>query len=45
MNTDKGYVDAPVPDGLDLKAEIIRLKKKRERSSWPITIRKVKSRT
>lgn len=29
MNTDKGYVDAPIPDGIDLKAEIVRLKKEK----------------
>lgn len=29
MNTDKGYVDAPVPADIDLKAEIVRLKKEK----------------
>lgn len=29
MNVDKGYVDAPIEDGLDLRAEILRLKKER----------------
>ena len=29
MNTDKGYVDAPVEEGLDLREEILRLKKEK----------------
>lgn len=29
MNTDKGYVDAPIPAGIDLKEEILRLKKEK----------------
>lgn len=29
MNVDKGYVDAPVEDSLDLKKEIVRLKKEK----------------
>ena len=29
MNVDKGYVDAPVDDDMDLKKEIIRLKKEK----------------
>ncbi len=30
MNVDKGYVDIPVPEGIDLRAEIIRLKRERD---------------
>lgn len=29
MNVEKGYVDAPIPDGIDLKKEILRLKKEK----------------
>ncbi|MBQ1722255.1 MAG: quinolinate synthase NadA, partial [Muribaculaceae bacterium] len=29
MNVEKGYVDAPIPDGIDLKQEILRLKKEK----------------
>ena len=29
MNVDKGYVDAPIEDGIDLKNEILRLKQER----------------
>ena len=29
MNVEKGYVDAPIPDGVDLRQEIVRLKKER----------------
>ena len=29
MNVDKGYVDAPIPEGVDLKEEIKRLKKEK----------------
>ena len=29
MNVDKGYVDAPVENGVDLKKEILRLKKEK----------------
>ncbi len=29
MNVEKGYVDAPIPQGVDLKKEILRLKKER----------------
>ncbi len=29
MNVDKGYVDAPVEKGIDLKEEIVRLKKEK----------------
>ncbi len=29
VNLDKGYVDAPIPEGIDLKEEILRLKKER----------------
>ncbi|MBQ4007285.1 MAG: quinolinate synthase NadA, partial [Muribaculaceae bacterium] len=29
MNVEKGYVDAPIPEGLDLKEEIKRLKKEK----------------
>lgn len=29
MNVEKGYVDAPIPDGIDLKQEIQRLKKEK----------------
>ena len=29
MNTEKGYVDAPIEPGIDLKEEIKRLKKER----------------
>lgn len=29
VNVEKGYVDAPVPEGIDLKAEILRLKKEK----------------
>jgi len=29
MNVDKGYVDEPIEQGIDLKAEILRLKKQR----------------
>lgn len=30
MNVEKGYVDAPIPEGVDLKKEIERLKKERK---------------
>ena len=30
MNVEKGYVDAPIPEGIDLKKEIVRLKKERK---------------
>lgn len=30
----KGYVDEPVPQGVDLKAEIRRMCKEKMRSSW-----------
>ena len=29
MNVDKGYVDQPVPSGIDLKAEILKLKEEK----------------
>ena len=29
MNVEKGYVDEPIEDGIDLKEEILRLKKER----------------
>ena len=44
MKVDNGYVQAPVPEGIDLKEEILRLKKRRTLSSSPITTRWVKSR-
>lgn len=31
MKVDNGYVQAPVPEGIDLKEEILRLKKREER--------------
>lgn len=30
MNVEKGYVEAPIPEGIDLKAEIARLKEERD---------------
>ena len=38
MNVEKGYVDAPIPEGLDLKEEIKRLKKLAAKVEEPVII-------